>query len=66
MLNPCPLCDKDMESLYKRELLEKQEGFHYWCYPCNHGWYIADLMACCFKDPAKVREIILTKDKEEK
>lgn len=79
VMNNCPLCDKDMESLYKRELLEKQKGFHYWCYPCNHGWYIVDLINVVRnnlayavskgkhgKSPDEIRAVILTKDKEEK
>ena len=78
----CPLCDESMGDLYaehkNNDIQPYQEGYHYWCYQCDHGWYISDLkniasqnleyMASrgrCGKSPEQIREIILAKDKEE-
>ena len=61
MVDNCPLCNGEMESLYHTEK-HKETGFHYWCTACKHGWYIADLMGMCFKDPVKVRELIRRQD----
>ena len=67
MVNNCPLCNGELESLYCTKDRVRRfaiSGFHYWCDPCNHGWYIADLMGMCFKDKDRVKELILKQDKE--
>ena len=63
MKDNCPLCDGELKSLRHTEDYVKT-GFHYRCTKCNHGWYFGDLWSFDYKDPVKVRELILKKDKE--
>ena len=61
MVDNCPLCNGELDDLFRTEDYEKT-GFHKRCTKCDHGWYIADLMGMCFKDPVKVRELIRRQD----
>lgn len=73
----CPLCEKGMTSLYHKELTPQQEGYHYWCKPCERGWYISDLKNIAAqnlaytvskgksgKSPDEIRAILINKEEK--
>lgn len=38
----CPLCGNGMQPLW-HDTTPKKKGYHYWCNPCNHGFYLSDI-----------------------